>query len=271
MLVWLAIFASLGHVLMYDQPDWYQQSTQSEQTAGGIDGKLEIAATWAAGIQAARQRRSALPPGTGVLELSVTQAEINAAIARWEQVNANASGGISDPEILLEDGQIILAGKPKDLGLVVSVRLVPWLDGAGDLHIDIAQVKAGLLPLPRPVWGMYAGGLAAAVAAQLPGEDQLAKMDSDGSVNDAETCAVLGRMLIRFLNCESARPNLFVTYFQNNGTRNLPVKLELIRIAGKTATIRLTPLGRGEPIEESRQTSRPRSAPRRPRVTLEPS
>jgi hypothetical protein len=281
MLVWLAIFAVVGHILVYDPPGWYLQSTQStrssqgEQTAGGIDGKLAAAAAWAAGIQAARERHSTVTSGSGMLELSVTEAEINAAIARWEQVNANNSGGISDPEILLEDGQIILAGKPKDLGLVVSVRLAPWLDGAGDLHVDIVQVKAGLLPLPLPlpraVWGIYAGGLATAVAAQLPGEDQLAKMDSDGSVNDAETRAVLSRMLIRFLHCDSARPNLFVTYFHDNGTRNLPVKLELIRIAGKTATIRLTPLGRGEPVEEPRQKSPPQSAPRRPRVTYEPS
>jgi hypothetical protein len=271
MLLLLAAAAGVGYMLVYRQPDWYQQLTQSEQTASGIDGKLAIAQAWAADVQAARQGRSPLPSGAGVLELSVTEAQINAAIARWKPPAANSAGGIADPEILLEDGQVVLAGKPKNLGLVVSVRLAPWLDGAGDLHVDIVKVHAGLLPLPRPVWGIYAGGFAAAVAAQLPGEDQLAKRDSDGSVNDAMTAAVLSRMLIRFLNCDSARPILFVTYFPDNRVRNLPVKLELIRIANKTATIRLTPLGRGEPIEDPPQSSRPQSAPRRPAVTVEPS
>jgi hypothetical protein len=271
MLLLLATVAGVGYILLHDQPDWYQQLPQSDQTAGGIDGNLAIAANWAAGIQAAREHRSARPSGAGVLELLVTEAQINAAITRWDQANAKASAGISDPEILLADGQIILAGKPKNLGLVVSVRLAPWLDGAGDLHMNIVQVNAGVLPLPRAVWGIYAGGLAAALAAQLPREDQLAKMDSDGSVNDAMTAAVLGRMLIRFLQCDSARPILFVTYWHDNATRNLPVKLELIRIADKTATIRLTPLTRGEPIEDTRQKIRPQSTPRRPAVTVEPS
>jgi hypothetical protein len=75
----------------------------------------------------------------------------------------------------------------------------------------------------------------------------------------------------RSLQCDSARPILCVIYFQANAACNLPVKLDLIRIADKTATIRLTPLTRGEPIEDTRQKSRPQSTPRRPAVTVEPS
>jgi hypothetical protein len=251
----LLIGGFVGYRLLHERPQWYGQialdAGQREEAASAVEDTLVNASNWSAETQVRRAQGQPATSADDALELSFAEDQLNAIISKWDELAGSSLplADVTSPQILLNDGQIVLAGTLKDANIVVSVRLSPRLDEQGHLQVEIAGVTAGRLPLPRAVWGIYARRLAAGVAAQLPGADRRAKMDADGSVNDAMASAVLSRMLLHILQGESAQPVLFISYFQNNRSRDLPVKIRTMRIENKTMTIALAPLPAGEQID----------------------
>jgi hypothetical protein len=255
LLALLLIGGLVGYRLLHERPGWYGQaagdSAVREAAASAVEDTLVNASNWSAEAQMRRERGQSGPSADDALVMSFTEDQLNAIISKWEDLAGTGLpvADVSDPQIMLNDGQIIVAATLKDTNIVMSVRLAPHPDENGDLRVEIAGVSAGRLPLPKAVWGIYASRLAGAVAAKLPAEERPAGTYADGSVNDATASAALSQMLLHVLQGKTAQPVLFIPYFQNNRSRDLPAKITTIRIGNKTATITLSPLGRGEEIE----------------------
>jgi len=188
-------------------------------------------------------------PPAGPLELSLTDSEINAFVAKWDQLpitNALMPAALSDPQVSFEDGRLILGATMKDTDTIASVYLSPRIDSDGKLHLDVEKVMGGNLPLPRAIWDAYARKVAAKIERDLPPADQKAKLLPDGSANNAMVQSVLGKMMLHFVHGEAADPVVFMKVPVNNQLRNLPVKITAVTIADGTLTMRIEPVDLGD-------------------------
>ena len=254
--VLLLIAGGVGFRMLHGRPDWYMQETVDpavrEQLAKGVEDKLTNVSNWSQSAWLARQHpATAQPPAP--LEISLSDAEINAFLSKWDQlssVNAQFAGVLSDPQVSFNNGQVILAAMVDQMQTIVSVHLTPRIDDKGLIHADVEKVLGGQLPLPQTFWSGFANKLAARIAAQIPSSQQKAKLYSDGSANDQMAGAVLAKMLVKFLHGEPADPVVFLKFPARNEFRNLPVKITSVKIADKTLTMTFEPLAPGEEIGE---------------------
>ncbi len=249
----LAIAGAVGSRMLHGRPDWYKRNAidpkRQEQAAKRVEDKLTDASNWSQSAWLARQH--AAQQRTTPLEFSLTEEEINAFLAKWAEISgeeARISGVLSDPQVSLDDGQLVLAATLKELQTVVSVDLAPRIDEKGLIHADVEKVLGGQLPLPQAVWDVYAKKLATHIEAELPEAQRRAKLNADGSANNPMVEAVLGTMVLHFLHNEPADPVVFLQYAANNQLRNLPVKITSVKIADKTLTVTFEPLAAGEKI-----------------------
>jgi hypothetical protein len=257
-----AAAGGIGYRMLHGQPSWYTHgmpdSSQREEMARQVEHKLTDATSWSQSAWLAQQQPAALAK-PDPLELSLTEAEINAFISKWDQlpiVGSQMPAMLSDPQVSLEEGRLILGATMKDLDAIVSVDLAPRIDSQGMLHLDVQKVMGGELPLPRKIWDAYARRLAGKIERELPQAEQKARCLPDGSANNPMVEAVLGRMMLHFLHGEPADPVVFMKVPVNNELRNLPVKITLANIADKTITMRVEPLAAGEKIDEKQNSER---------------
>jgi hypothetical protein len=260
----IVVASAIGYRMLHGQPAWYTHgvpdSGEREQMARRVEDKLTNATSWSQSVWLAKQHAQAAPksaaqppPANNPLEISLTEAEINAFISKWDQlpiISGKMAAVLSDPQVSLEDGRLIVAASVKDLDTVVSVHLAPRVDSQGMLHLDVEKVMGGQLPLPQAVWDAYAKRLAGKIERDLIKSDQAPQLLPDGSANPAMVDTVLGKMLLHFLNGQPADPVVFLKVPVDNRLRNLPVKITRAEIADKTLTMRFEPLDADEKIGE---------------------
>jgi hypothetical protein len=240
--------AAVGYRMLHGQPAWYKHgfpdNGERAVMARRVEDKLTDATSWSQSAWLAHQH-PATNPKAGPLELSLTDSEINAFIAKWDQLpitNAWVPAALSDPQVSFEDGRLILGATMKETDTIVSVYLSPRIDSDGKLHLDVDKVMGGNLPLPRAIWDAYAQRLARKIEKDLPPSAQKAKLLSDGAANDSMVQSVLGKMMLHFVHGEAADPVVFMKVPVNNQLRNLPVKITSVQIADKTLTMRIEPV-----------------------------
>jgi hypothetical protein len=199
--------------------------------------------------QQAREVRGArgAPPGTNPsrsIDISFSEDELNGFFHKWDSTFgwSNAySAYLSQPQIALRDGRLILAGTVIDLGSVLSVELVPKLEG-GRLSLTIGRVLAGKLPLPGAFWDGYRQQAEAAVGARLPQWRHGAEIGPQGGANTDAVAAAMADLLVNMLEDRPARPVLFLPYAVQSRPRSLPVKVTDVRIEDRTLTMTVEPL-----------------------------
>jgi len=238
---------------VYALPDWYPKAhlSEADQAAAAnradqklIQARSEIVGAYAAQTRATRAgtQPTSLPVSQFALKLS--EDEINSWIPKWEDElgwRGRVDQYLSDPTIVFNEDEIILAATVKDWKTIVSLHVVPKLQN-GKLLLSLRSVMAGTLPLPKVAWSSYQDRLLESVQAHLPEFRKQAAIDANGRANAAAASAAMNELLIHSLNDEPAEPVLFLPDQFSRSPRSLPVQITGISIAEKVLTISVEPM-----------------------------
>jgi uncharacterized protein YpmS len=256
LVVFLAVLAGalagVGWWLSRGTPDWYTRgrSNPREMAAAAHRAEQQVNRTlsWAADQQAhADSVRAGLPASTQpahTFEISLTQDELNGFFQKWDSTFGWATrydSYLSDPQIIVRDGQLILAATVRDMGSVVSIEFSPQLED-GKLKMPVERVLAGRLPLPQTFWEKYRVMLESKIGQKLPAWKAGAQIRSDGTANGDTVAVAMSELLLDSLQDRPAPAVLFLPYDVRSSHRSLPVKLTQLKILDNTLTLSLEPM-----------------------------
>ena len=272
----LAGLSVLGVAMFKGRPTWYGSGAaateaQRAQLARDAENKLIEAQNWVATLRADEERaeryrqRSATAPapraaGTYLVELS--QQELNALFDKWSTLygwRGKYQQFLSDPEIVLREGTLIVAGDLKELGAITSFQFRPRLDEAGHLRLDLAKVTAGRLPLPESIWAKWRDGLVGSLQHRLPLWRARARIDASGAANFPAMAATLSEVFFAIAQRQPAEPILFFPLA--DGGASVPVKVVRVEVADEKLKLLVEPL---KPAERTALLDRIRSTAPRP-------
>jgi hypothetical protein len=258
-LLLLAVFAGVlagvigaaGWWMSRSEPAWYahRHASPQETAAAAHRAEREVQRTlsWAEDQQAytdSTQHGAPSTRPTRTLTISLTEDELNGFFQKWDTAfgwSRNYGQSLSDPQIVLHDGKLILAATAKDMGTVISIVFAPRLDD-GKLHMPVNQVLAGRLPLPQTFWDRYRVMLTDHLEAPLSAWQAGADIRANGTANSDTVATAMSELLIDILNDRPAQPVLFLPYDVSNSRHSLPVKLIDVAIAKKTLVLEVQPL-----------------------------
>lgn len=88
---------------------------------------------------------------TGQVELSITEVQITSFIA--EQLQAQGDGTFSNPQVILQDGQIQVKGDVRQNGIALPLKatIAVAANQNGTLDYDFVSASIGPLPLPENI------------------------------------------------------------------------------------------------------------------------
>jgi len=252
------VLAAVGWKMLHGRPSWYARAAVSpqERAAAAERAERQLQRLLSEAQTAQHQQKlaaAATAPVTqpaGALQLVLTEDEINAFFDKWDHSygwSRRYRNYLSDPQIILHDGHIILAADVKQMDLLVSVHFEPLLEN-GKLRLRVVNVLGGQLPMPQAVWGQYQERLERVVRETLPQLQKRAAIGPDGANTDAVSAA-MGELLAHVLADEPAEPVIFLPYSVKHGDRYLPVRLTGISIEDKTLTLT------GEPVPPSQRAA----------------
>lgn len=255
LVVFFAIFSgailAAGWWMSRRPPEWFSRrhATPQEQEAAAHRADLQVQRTlnWAADQQAYTDSRRVGPPSTQPerkLEVALSEDELNGFFQKWDQSfgwSRRYDPYIADPQIVLRDGQLLIAAMVKDMGTVVTVEFAPRLE-AGSLRMPVERVMAGRLPLPQSFWSTYQRELIDKLKQNLPRWQDGARIRDNGTANSDAVAAAMTELLLDILRNKPARPFLFLPYNVSNSQRSLPVKLTDVQIANRVLTLTVEPL-----------------------------
>jgi len=160
----LALLATavFGTYLYRGTPKWYRPrmatAEQTKDAANRADQKLLDLFSWAASAQAQQLRRlhglaGPNEPPVGAKTITFDEEEINSFIISWRtpdtsQLQQRIARYFTDGRIVFEDDAIILAGQSPEFRTLASAEFDPRIDAEGNLHLDLAALRAGRLPVP---------------------------------------------------------------------------------------------------------------------------
>lgn len=259
LVVFFAVFSGVigaaGWWMSRRAPDWYARRHRSPQetaaAAHRAEREVQRTLSWAEDQQAYTDSSRFSTPSTQptkALTISLTEDELNGFFQKWDSTfgwSRNYSQYLSDPQIVLHDGKLILAATAKDMGTVVSIVFAPHLE-EGKLQMPVEQVLAGRLPLPRTFWDRYRVSLTDRLDEPLPRWQAGAEIRPNGTANSDAVAAAMSELLMDILNDRAAAPVLFLPYDVSNRHRSLPVKLTHVEIANKTLSLQVQPLTSSE-------------------------
>lgn len=184
------------------------------------------------------------------ITISFTEAELNAFFEKWSNFQNWKSAYepyLEDPAVVLRDDRVIIAGKLKDLDLVVSLHFEPSIDEQGQLKLELARIMGGVLPLPEAMISKYQTRLTSGIARKLPAWQQSADIDANGAANANAIAASAAKLLVRMLRHEPAEPVLFLPVFGQRGS--VPVRIQAVEITDGEMSMTIQPMSREEQVE----------------------
>ena len=260
LMVFLAVFAGALALaawhMAHRPPAWYGRVRAPGQIAAAAQrAEIQLTQTsnWAAAVQnfqahpALRQTAAAADLPADTQQISLTDDELTGFFQKWDAAfgwSERYRDYLTDPQIILNDGRLILAATVKSLGTVVSVHFEPKLED-GKLRVSVVQVMAGRLPLPQAYWDQYSQKLRGAIEAHLADWQQEASIGADGTANGPAVAAAMSELLLNVLQDKPAEPALFLPYNYakvHRDGRCLPVRLTAVSIEGTTLNLTVRPL-----------------------------
>jgi len=265
--VFVAAVTAAGWWMARATPQWYKVRPSRQElsaAADRADHELERILSWAGNQQALARGHGAADPSDRppqTLDISFTQDELNGFFQKWDATAgwSDAYGRyLTDPQIVLRDGQLILCATVSDVGAIVSIELAPQLRD-GKLWISVERVLAGRLPLPQVFWTRYRQELEGAVARELPRWQRRARIDNNGGANTDAVAAAMGQLLLSSLSDQPAEPVLFLPYTVHHAPVSLPVQVIDLQVTDQLLKLRMQPLTAGQRsrLLKTIQSSRP--------------
>jgi hypothetical protein len=215
----------------------------------------------AAAIHYSQARGQPIPPAAtkpvDPVTVTFTQDEINSSFIKWSQQHKQAiEQYVTQPYVVIEEGQIILMGTVPELGRVVSMYLEPRITKDGQLRCDASSVYLGSLPLPDALFSKYRTKIEAALRTRIPEWQKRAKLDSGGAANPDARAVMLSRLVLQMLKREPGPALLFLPKNPEDWSNTFPVRLTEVTVQKGEVTITVeptTPQERAALAEQLRQ------------------
>jgi uncharacterized protein YpmS len=237
-----------GVVMLRGTPDWYQPGAmtaeQREEAAQRATNKLAIVQNAAVQMRV-DEMQAATSPSTksrDAITISFTDDEMNAFFEKWsvlQNIKANYEKFVTDPAIILQDGRIILAGRAKDIGAIVSFHFEARIDEQGRLDFKLVRILAGNLPLPQALVTSYQHQAAGEIDKNMPTWRRRASINSIGVANPSAISAAMGSLLENILNQQTADAVLFLPLLERG---SIPVKVLDVQVADHALTLIVQPM-----------------------------
>ncbi|MGD0464407.1 MAG: hypothetical protein ABSB74_18135 [Tepidisphaeraceae bacterium] len=258
----LALLATsvFGTYLYRGTPSWYRPriatAEQTKDAANRADQKLLDLFSWAASAQAQQIRRlhglaRGNEPPVGPKTVTFDEEEINSFIISWQtpetsQIQRRIARYFNDGRIVFEDDAIILAGQSPEFRTLASAEFDPRIDAEGNLHLDLAALRAGRLRVPLSTVAGHMRRLQSLLRQQLFLEQRDVKIDSTLAANSSALAAAWLRLLLSAMNNRPSEPILLVPFDMSNLRRGMPVKLTAIKVVEGEVTLTMEPLSAGD-------------------------
>ena len=254
------VLCVIGLYLYHGTPGWYRPPPASEQevkdAANSADQKLLDLFSWAASAQAQQVRDSKGISGAddvpvGPKTVTLSDDEVNALFASWnapesgdwdERMSRYFTGG----RVFFTRGGIFLAGQSPSLGALVSAEFAASVDDQQNLHLSIAALRAGMLPIPQSAAAPYFQRLEVILQDQLANELPYVNVDRTMTANGYALASCWIRLLLAGLSGQPADSNIIIPFDLSHLDRGLPVKLDAITLDDGQITITLQPLSPGD-------------------------
>jgi hypothetical protein len=266
--VLLAIAAGLSFWLVHAEPAWYRAKILAPAERDALAERAEqsmIGVTnWADEFRAAAVRRSSgeepatqpasLPKGTHAVAFS--ENELNALFQKWSQFNGwddRLAKYVSDPVIAVRAGNLVLAGKLKEVNTIASFHFSPKIDEKGLLRLTLKRVMAGRLPLPNAIWTSQRDRMTSAILVRMPMWQASARIAPDGSANQDAILAAMGKTLLELLNDRPAEADIFIN--------SMPVRVTELTVTEEQIGATVVPLTDDERQALLRHIKEPTNAP----------
>jgi exonuclease VII small subunit len=243
----------IGYAMLRSAPQFYRRAKLSPEQAAAAAENAERtinAARQKVALAHASERQRTTNPSIAVEPLTMTfsAAELNSFFDKWADVSgwkAHWQPYLSEPEVFLSDGRVILAGDLKEVKTLVSLHFRPELDEKGQLRLNLVKVLGGRLPLPDMVLAPQKEKLESALRNQLPNWQDGAKISSTGTANLDAVAAAMSKLLLAGLENKSADSTFFLP-LDYTGRKNVPVKLTKLSVDDKGVTLTAVPLNSDE-------------------------
>ena len=167
-------------------------------------------------------------------ELELTDAQLNAFFQRWEN-NARQQlldEYVEDPRLVIRDNQMILVGKVKSMGIILSLIFEPHLDDHGDFQLNLVRVQGGMLAVPDAMWAGKRDSIEQMLARKLPPFQAGASASPDGTVNGDTGSAAINEMLLAVLRSTTSPAIVFVPVETFKLAPSIPVKITAMSMKG---------------------------------------
>jgi hypothetical protein len=248
-----------GTYLYRGTPSWYRPriatTEQTKDAANRADQKLLDLFSWAASAQAQQARSlqgiaNANDPRIGPKTVTFNEDEINSFISSWQtpdtsKLQQRIARYFTDGRIIFEDDAIILAGQSPELHTLASAKFDPQIDADGKLHLDLAALRAGRLPVPLSAVSSHLRRLQSLLRQQLILQQPTVDIDPALTANRSALAAGWLHLLLSAMNNQPCDPVLLIPFDMSNLRRGMPAKLTAIKVVeGKiTLTVEPTPAG----------------------------
>jgi hypothetical protein len=251
--IFLGTLGIAGWWLAKGSPDWYVRHKlapqEVEAAASRAEQHIQATLSWAQDRQAealhnGQSHVDAAAQDPGALEIVFTEDELNGFFEKWDATfgwSERYRAYLTDPEVVLRDGRLILAATVNDLGAVLSVEFQPRLS-EGKLYLPVTRVLAGRLPLPRAMWERYRGRAEECIRKSLPQWQGSAELTPRDGANADAVKAAMGELVLSALTDQPAAPILFVPYSMSGRPRSLPVKFTELKVSDQKLSLRVQPI-----------------------------
>lgn len=189
--------------------------------------------------------------GGGSHTQTFTSDEINAAFAKWKALDprlVKLSTEMVDPRVAIDKNRIVLVAHFVKYGTELSVHFEPHMDAEGQLHLKVAKVAGGRMPVPRTLWENHEQVLGKWLRARVPVAAAKAKMEPSGIMNEKAGDAAMSDLLANLLAGQPADPVVAIR-IEPQSSDCVFVRLSTLRVAEKSVTLTFKPLT----LEEKKQ------------------
>ncbi len=255
-IIGLGALSGVGYWLSRSAPSYYHPVTRKPQEQNalfntGLQKYLQAQESMKKAYAAERrasyaQRNGQLEPATEpieAVEVVFTEDELNAFMGQWaSEYHDKIDAYLKDPVVVLQEGQIIIAGQLKKPELVMAVHLDASVDEKGQLRLVIASVRGGRLPLPSSFYAGEKQKASDALMGWLPAWQKEAQLSDDGAVNSAAIKAAMSKLILHLFNNEPALPYVFFPDPSGGSPKTVPVQMVDVKVTDKKLRLMLQPV-----------------------------
>jgi hypothetical protein len=177
--------------------------------------------------------------------IEFTDDQLNAFFDKWadfQNRRAIFDQYVDTPRVIMRKNQLILAGRVKEMDLIVSMEFNPKIDKDGNLRMDLGQVMGGILPMPDSMWDKQRQSVERMLERKLPAFQRDAAISTDGYANGATASAAMNEMMLAALRNGSSSAVVFVPGSIERLTPTIPVKITSVSVDDHKLTMTAEPM-----------------------------